>query len=185
MLWAAYITAVLPFPEIIHRYLSGMMEQIGSWLVSGLILVVQLAFFYGIVRLFFLGRPVLNPFKKGWSSLQADFGIAAPPRGMESTSAMIGIVTYKNTAAIKLAEEGLYLGKTFFGESYVCIPYHAIRINTPPRRASILRISFVLDGIFTVNGVDISLKAQQAKDLIEIIVYAEMRQETGGKSPEN
>ena len=178
-------TAVLPLPEIIHRYLSGMMEQVGSWLLSGVLLVVQLAFFYGIVRLFFLGRPVLNPFKKGWSSLRADFGIAAPPRGMESTSAMIGIVTYKNTVSIKLDVEGLYLGKTFFGESYVYIPYHAISINTPPKRASILRISFVMDGIFTVNGVDISLKTQQAKHLIEAIAYAGMEQKPDGKSPEN
>ena len=151
-----------------------MMEQIGSWLVSGLILAVQLAFFYGIVRLFFLGRPVFNPFKKGWSSLRADFGIAAPPRGMESTSAMIGIVTYKNTVSIKLDEQGLYLGKHFLGESYVYIPYHAIRISTPPKRVTILRIPFVLDGVFTVNGVDISLKTQQAKALIETMAYAEL-----------
>ena len=151
-----------------------MMETIGGWLLSGLILAVQLAFFYGILRLFFLSRPVLNPFKKGWSSLKTDFGIAAPPRGMQSTSAMIGIVTYKDTVSIKLDDQGLYLGKTFFGESYVYIPYHAIHISTPPKRASILRISFVMDGVFTVNGVDISLKTQQAKELIEAIVYAEM-----------
>jgi hypothetical protein len=151
-----------------------MMEQIGSWLLSGLLLAVQLAFFYGIVRLFFLGRPVLNPFKKGWSSLRADFGIAAPPRGMESTSAMIGIVTYKDTVSIKLDEKGMYLGKNFLGESYVYIPYQAIRISTPPKRVTILRIPFVLDGAFTVNGVDISLKTQQAKALIETMAYAEL-----------
>ncbi len=136
-------------------------------------MVVQLAFFYGMIRLFFLGRPVFNPFKKGWSSLRSEFGIAARPLGMQSTSAMIGSVTYKNTVSIRLDAEGLYLGKNFLGESYVYIPYHAIRINTPPRRVTILRIPLVLDGMFTVNGVDISLKTQQAKDLIEILAYAE------------
>lgn len=150
-----------------------MMEKIGGWLVSGLLLTVQLAFFYAMVRLFFLGRPVLNPFKKGWSSLRDEFGIATAPHGMESTSAMIGIVSYKNTVSIKLDEEGMYLGKNFLGDSYVYIPYRAIRITAPPRRVTILRIPFTLDGAFNVNGVDVSLKTQQAKALIETMAYAE------------
>lgn len=150
-----------------------MMEKTGSWLVSGLILAVQLTFFYAIGRLFYLGRPVFNPFKKGLSSLRANYGIATPPPGMQSTSAMIGIVSYKDTMYIKLDKEGMFLGKNFLGKSYVYIPYHAIHVVNPPRRVTILRIPFVLDGSFTVSGVDISLKTDQAKALIEAIAYSE------------
>ncbi|MGY3089625.1 hypothetical protein ACVWYF_002673 [Hymenobacter sp. UYAg731] len=155
------------------------MEQTGGWLVTALIFAVQLAFFYTMGRLFYLGRPVFNPFKKGLSDLRADFGIDAPPPGMQSTSAMIGSVTYKHTLYIKLDAEGMCLGKNFLGKRYVYIPYHAIRITTPPRRVTILRIPFVLDGAFAVNGVDISLKTDQAKALIEAIAYAE-----GDSTPE-
>lgn len=164
----------MPLGKATGPYFSAMMEQIGGWLLSGLLLAVQLAFFYAIARLLFLGRPVFNPFKKGWSSLRDEFGIAAAPLGMQSTSAMIGIVTYKDTVSIRLDAEGMYLGKTFLGESYVYIPYGAIRISAPPRRVTILRIPFTLDGAFTVNGVDISLKTRQAKDLIEMLAYAEL-----------
>ena len=154
------------------------MEEIGIWLLKGLGFALQLCFIYAMGRLFYLGRPVLNPFKKGLSDLRADFGIDKPPPGMQSTSAMIGIVTYKNTLYIKLDKEGMYLGKNFLGASYVYIPYHAIHIAVPPRRVTVLRIPFVLDGAFTVNDVSISLKTDQAKALIEALAYAE-----GGPTP--
>lgn len=163
-----------------RRYFGTHMEAMGSWLVKGLIFAVQqIAFVYAMGRLFYLGRPAFNPFKKGLSDLRADFGIDTPPPGMQSTSAMIGSVTYKDTAYIRLDKEGMYLGKKFLGASYVYIPYHAIRITAPPRRVTILRIPFVLDGGFTVNGVDISLKTDQAKALVEALAYAE-----GGPTPQ-
>ena len=160
-------------------YFAICMGEIGIWLLKGVGFALQLCFLYAMGRLIYLGRPVLNPFKKGLSDLRADFGIDAPPPGMQSTSAMIGIVSYKGTISIKLDAEGMYLGKSFLGNTYVYIPYRAIQITTPPRRVTVLRIPFVLDGLFTVNGVEISLKTNQAKALIEAIAYA-----GGGPTPE-
>ena len=148
------------------------MEEVGEWLLKAAILAFQLAFIYAAVRLMILGRPMLNPFKNGWSSLRAMYGITTPPAGLMSTSAVIGFVTYKDTVSLLFGPEVLYLGRSILGSSsYVCIPYAAIAVTHPPRRVTILLIPFVLDGGFQVRGaeVDISLKKGQAKELIEIM----------------
>ena len=150
------------------------MEDIGGWLLAAAIAAVQLTIGYAMVRLFIVGGGFnINPFKKGWTSLRAAYGIATPPTRMESTSALIGSVTYKNLLSIRLDPEGLYLGKSFLGTSYVYIPYRAVAIVQAPRRVTVLRIPILLDGLFRVGEVDISLQAPQAKALIECLVYWE------------
>lgn len=147
-------------------------DDAGGWLLQALGFVVPSLFIYAIVRLMILGRPMLNPFKNGWASLRAAYSIAAPPAGMQSASAVIGFVTYKDTVSLLFGPEVLYLGRSILGSSsYVCIPYAAIAVTHPPRRVTILLIPFVLDGGFQVRGaeVDISLKKGQAKELIEIM----------------
>ena len=151
------------------------MEQVAGWLVTALIFAFQMAFFYAVGRLIFLGRPVFNPFKKGWSSLREQYGVATPPAHMQSTSALIGSITYKNLLEIRLDTQGLYLGKSFLGKSYVYIPYHAVEVVVPPRRVTILYIPLVLDGLFRAGGVDISFKSDQAKELIEVMARYAMQ----------
>ena len=142
-------------------------SEVGWWLVRVLIFSLQIAFVYALIRLFIIGRPTLNPFKKGWSHLYSVYGTTTDPARMETTSAMIGIVTYSGTMSIAFEDTSIILKKQFFGSRLVRIPYRDITIVTPPRRVTVLRIPVYLDGLFEAAGVEISLKRPFAKRLIE------------------
>ena len=158
-------------------------EDLIGWSVRLGVFAIQGTFLYASVRLIILGRPMINPFKNGWSSLRTLYGVAAAPAGMRSTAALIGSITYKGTVSVGFGPDSLHLGRSFLGSSYVSIPYAAVAITHPPRRVTVLRIPFVLDGGFQVRGadVDFTLKTDVAKELIEVL--ARRAGAAGGTAP--
>ena len=143
------------------------MDYLPSGLWKTLIFAVQIAFVYGMVRLFVVGKPTFNLFKKGWGSLYETYSVTAVPAGMHSTSALIGAVRYGNTIDIKVDEDGLYLKKSFFGSSCVFIPLRSISVVESPKRTTILLIPVETNGLFVVDGVEISLSVEYSKILID------------------
>ena len=150
-------------------------EDLGGGLLKAVVFALQWAFMgaslYAIGRLLVVGRVMINPFKNGWGSLRAYYSVAAPTARMQSTSALIGAVRYRNLVSIGFGPDALCLGRSFLGTRYVSIPYPAIAIEHPPRRVTILRIPLTLDGSFRVPaaGVDFTLQPDQAKALIEVL----------------
>ncbi|MBD2766380.1 hypothetical protein IC235_00565 [Hymenobacter sp. BT664] len=95
------------------------------------------------------------------------------PARLETTSAMIGAVTYADTMSSAFEGRSLVLNKQFFGGGFVRIPYRDITVVNPRKRIIILLILIYLDGLFAAAGVRISLKRQFAKHLIEELAELE------------
>lgn len=143
------------------------MDCFPSWLWKALLFAVQIALVYAMIRLFVVGKTTFNLFKKGWVSLHKTHGIAVAPAGMQFTSALIGAVRYGNTISIKIDENGLYLNKSFFGSSCVFILFRSISVVEHPRRTTVLFFSVETNGVFVVDGVEISLSMEYSKILIK------------------
>jgi hypothetical protein len=139
-----------------------------SWALTALVAVVQATMVYGFARLLYIGGGFQfpNPFQKGWSSLHAAYGTteALPP--LQTTSARIGMVSYKDVIDIGFGEAALFLRKRFWGEQTVRIPYADIILLRPPGRNTVLRIPVRTDGLFVVQGVRLLIRWNVAEQLV-------------------
>lgn len=139
-----------------------------GWLITVLIFGVQATMVYGFFRLVYVGGGFQfpNPFQKGWSELYAAYGVTTDIPRLQSTSAQIGMVTYKDFIEIGFGEHAWFLRKTFFSNKAVRIPYAAVTVVKPPARHTVLLIPVHTDGLFAVQGARILLKRQDAETLL-------------------
>jgi|GEM_PF-5743228 len=139
-----------------------------SWLLSLLLFGVQATMIYGFFRLLYVGGgfQLPNPFQKGWTTLHAAYGTTEASPTLQTTSARIGMVSYKGVVSIGFGEEVVWLRKSFLGEQTVKIPYADIALVRPPGRNTVLRIPVRTDGLFDVRGVRILLRWDVAETLV-------------------
>ena len=139
-----------------------------NWLIPVLIFGVQATIVYGICRLLYVGGGVQfpNPFQKGWSELHAAYGVTTDIPPLQSTSAQVGMVTYKGLVEIGFGEDAWFLRKTLLGNQTVRIPYADTTVVKPPARHTVLLVPIHTDGLFTVQGIRILLKAADAATLL-------------------
>ncbi|UYZ62566.1 hypothetical protein [Hymenobacter weizhouensis] len=141
--------------------------DVTGWAVKLLVFGLQAALLYAGVRLYKLsGGFVLNPFQPGWSKLEQTYASTTPMTGMDAGSARIGLTSYSGTLYLGFDAQELVMQKMFFGKTLLRIPYARISCTTPPRRETVLGISIQLDGVFVVDGVEIGLKADTARELL-------------------
>ncbi|TGE27520.1 hypothetical protein [Hymenobacter metallicola] len=148
---------------------------LGGWLVKAVVFGLQLGLVYVVVQAIRAGGglKLVHPFQPGWGELHHRYASAQSHQPMTLASAQIGFWTYKNTIEIGFAADALVLRKTLFSSAQIRIPYAHITVVTPPATSSLLGFSFRTDGIFRVDGADISLPSELADQLLRHLAAAE------------
>ena len=139
--------------------------RLWGWILTGLLLSLQGAFFYAIARYVALGRFRGNPFQKGWKYLVPRYGTPTGPLLPELVRLTLGATGY--SMHLCFAETGLYLQPNVWATGLLHIPYAAFRLVHLPERVTILKYPLTRAGLFTIDHcVELSLDEESARKLL-------------------
>ncbi|RZK22726.1 MAG: hypothetical protein EOO56_07515 [Hymenobacter sp.] len=72
---------------------------------------------------------------------------------------------------LSFGETGLYMQENVFAKGFLHLPYAAFTLVHPPERVTILRYPLTRAGLFTINGVEVSLEEAPAKTLLDKMTH--------------
>lgn len=139
--------------------------RLWGWVLTGLLLSLQGAFFYALARYVALGRFRFNPFQKGWNYLVPRYGTPTGPLLPELVRLTLGSTGY--SMYLSFAETGLYLQPNGWATGWLHIPYAAFHVVHLPERVTILKYPLTRAGLFTIDQcVELSLDEESARKLL-------------------